>query len=368
MCVTISLSGVIAIVALALMCAQWAARFARYDDAVLSLVTSFSNSFLGTRFADLDLSDRAAIQTVLAGQNDMAVKMMSRLVLPHDITISVVNVTTRDGATLAVRRYSPPRRASDSSKRAAVVYYHPGGWVLMCGRDSLAIADHELIRVATELKADVFSVDYRCAPDHRFPIASHDAIDAFCAISARADEFQIDASKIAVAGSSAGANLALVTALSFDSTYASQWQSSSVCRRGTRAPKLIIANVAVCDLTFSDASVLNENVIGVLNFRTMMWMRLLYAPDGRDTVNPLLSPVLADASALKRMPPTMLVTGGHDILRDGCVRLAAQLTSERTTALNLKNTPHDYLQVPMLYHAETEMFYKTQREFFSKHI
>jgi acetyl esterase/lipase len=109
---------------------------------------------------------------------------------------------------------------------------------------------------------------------------SHDAIDAFCAIGARADEFGIDAAKIGVAGMSAGGNLALVTALAFDSVYASQWQSSSVCRRGTRAPKLVVANVAVCDMAFSDrVECSTRDVIGVLNFRTMIWMRLLYAPD-----------------------------------------------------------------------------------------
>lgn len=366
MCVTVSLSGVVAIVALALMCGQWAARFARYDDAVWSVATSLSGSLLGTRFADLDIRDTAAIQTVLAGQNDLALKTMARFAARHDVAISLVNVTARDGATLAVRRYSPPRRAGDSSKRAALIHYHAGGWVLMCGREALAILDSELVRVATELKVDVFSVDYRCAPDHRFPTASHDAIDAYCAIAARADEFLIDAAKIAVAGNSAGANLALVTALSFDSLSA-HWHGAA-CRRGTRAPKLVVANVAVCDLTFSDASVLDDDVIGVLDLRNMLWMRLLYAPDGRDTVNPLLSPVLADASALKRMPPTLMVTAGHDILRDGCVRMAAQMSGERVTALHLKNTPHDYLPIPMLYHAETEMFFKTQREFFSKHI
>lgn len=367
MCVTVSLSGVIAVVALALMCAQWAARFSRYDDAAMSLFSSISPIFMGARLPDLDVRDAASIRTVLAAQNALALRAFNQISFRHDATISSLNVTARDGATLAVRRYSPPRRAGDSTKRAALIYYHAGGWVLMCGRDALPIVDTEMVQVATQLNAEVFSVDYRCAPDHRFPTAAHDAIDAYCAIGSRADEFGIDAAKIGVAGMSAGANLALVTALAFDSVYASQWLAGGVCRRGTRAPKLVVANVAVCDVAFSDPSVLNERVMGIVDLRTMVWFRLLYAPDARDILNPMLSPVFADANALKRMPPTLMVTAGHDILRDACLRLADLIGKERVTALDFKNTPHEFLPIPMLYHAETEMFFKTQREFFAKH-
>lgn len=117
-----------------------------------------------------------------------------------------VDIPTRDGVEIPGRLYLP---AEQSAELPLVVYYHGGGWLLG------SIDSHD---VATRLLANasgaaVLSVGYRRGPESRFPTAVHDAVDALnWAVSAESG-LPVDTGRVAVAGDSAGGNLAAAVAL-----------------------------------------------------------------------------------------------------------------------------------------------------------
>src|SRR5579875_1355120 len=107
---------------------------------------------------------------------------------------------------LAVRIYTP---AGGTPPRPVLVYYHGGGWVI----GSIASHDGVCRALANAVPAVVVSVDYRLAPEHRFPAAAEDAHAAARWVAGHAAEIGADPGRIAVGGDSAGGNLAAVTAL-----------------------------------------------------------------------------------------------------------------------------------------------------------
>lgn len=119
----------------------------------------------------------------------------------------VVDVTigTRDGAAIPGRLYLP----TDSDELPLTVYYHGGGW-LMGSIDSHDVTTRLL---ANASGSAVLSVGYRRGPEARFPTAVNDAIDAVDWARNSTSGLDVDVTRIAVAGDSAGANLAAVVAL-----------------------------------------------------------------------------------------------------------------------------------------------------------
>jgi acetyl esterase len=111
------------------------------------------------------------------------------------------------GGELRARYYRP--LAAGPQPIAGVVFFHGGGWTL----GDLDTHDTACRGIANEGRCAVLSVDYRLAPEHRFPAALEDAVAAVRWTAAQAAELGIDADRLAVAGDSAGGNLAAATAL-----------------------------------------------------------------------------------------------------------------------------------------------------------
>jgi acetyl esterase len=107
---------------------------------------------------------------------------------------------------IPVRLYVPPGLSRPS---AAVIYFHGGGMVA----GSVDTHDTLCRRLAVSAGVRVASVDYRLAPEHRFPAAIEDALAAYRWLAGRAAELGADPARLAVAGDSAGGNLAAVVAL-----------------------------------------------------------------------------------------------------------------------------------------------------------
>ncbi len=107
---------------------------------------------------------------------------------------------------LALRHYCPPGRADD--ELPALVYFHGGGWI------SGGLDSHDALCATLAARGDcrVVAVDYRLAPEHRFPQAIEDGIAALRAIGADPRRFGVDPRRLAIGGDSAGANLAAVVA------------------------------------------------------------------------------------------------------------------------------------------------------------
>ena len=215
----------------------------------------------------------------------------------HSVEDAVIEGT--DGA-LAVRLYRP----SPDRGLPATLFCHGGGFVLgdLDTHDSIC---HQLARSANRV---VVSVDYRRAPETRFPGAAEDCYAALAWIVAQAGALGVDATRITLCGDSAGANLAFATA---------QLARS----RGPRVRHLAMLYPMIDPAC--DTASMHEFARGFLLSRAaVQWCWSLYLADPKDAKNPLAAPMRADAQGL---PPTSVSTAEFDPLRDEGDALAAQL-------------------------------------------
>lgn len=118
--------------------------------------------------------------------------------------VEELSIPTRDGATIAARLYAPAQE-----RLPVLLYFHGGGFTIG------SVATHDaLCRQLSHLgQCAVVSVDYRLAPEHKFPTAANDAWDALQWLAREAAALGLDPSRIAVGGDSAGGTLAIVCAI-----------------------------------------------------------------------------------------------------------------------------------------------------------
>jgi acetyl esterase len=111
--------------------------------------------------------------------------------------------------TIPARIYTPMRLRQTDGLAPALVFFHGGGWVIG------DLDSHDVVcrKLADEGELVVIAVDYRLAPEHKFPAAVDDAIAATKWIALNASQLGIDASRLCVGGDSAGGNLATVVAI-----------------------------------------------------------------------------------------------------------------------------------------------------------
>ncbi|WP_035488253.1 alpha/beta hydrolase [Burkholderia multivorans] len=123
-------------------------------------------------------------------------------------SVEDLRVPSRDGASFGARLYLPVE-PSLAEPLPALIYYHGGGFTV----GSVNTHDSLARMFARDARCAVLSVDYRLAPEHKFPTAVHDAQDALAWLHARAASFAIDPARLAVGGDSAGGTLATVCAV-----------------------------------------------------------------------------------------------------------------------------------------------------------
>jgi acetyl esterase len=186
---------------------------------------------------------------------------------------------------------------------ATVVYYHGGGWVI----GSVDDWDAACRALAVASGCRVVSVDYRLAPEHRFPAAADDAYDSFVWVS----ENLAAGRPVVVAGDSAGGNLAAVTALR---------------ARDEGGPAIALQALVypVVDHDFATGSYDEYADAGlILNRAEMVWFWDHYLPDQAERSHPHASPLRAgDHSGL---PPAYVLIAEYDPLRDEGLAYAAKL-------------------------------------------
>jgi acetyl esterase len=178
-----------------------------------------------------------------------------------------------------------------------LVYFHGGGWVV----GSVAISDPFCRALANASGCAVVSVEYRLAPEDRYPAAADDAYAATRWSAGHASDLGIDASRIAVGGSSAGGNLAAVVTL---------------MAREHGTPKLAfqLLHVPVTDHDFETASYRTNGIGFGLTRSGMQWFWDHYAPDANLRDEAYASPLRA--KDLSGLPPAHVVTAECDPLRD----------------------------------------------------
>jgi acetyl esterase len=187
-----------------------------------------------------------------------------------------------------------------------LVFFHGGGWVI--GN----IESHDgLCRSLTNAAGCVtVSVDYRLAPEHKFPAAPEDCYAATLWVAANAATINGDPQRIAVGGDSAGGNLAAVVPL-------------MIRERG--GPRLVY-QLLIYPATdyFPDTPSMRDNADGYFLTRVdMVWFTNHYLTSEDDAKNPYVSPI--KAKDLKELPPAMVITAEFDPLRDEGEMYAARL-------------------------------------------
>jgi acetyl esterase len=212
---------------------------------------------------------------------------------PSPITLDSITDRTipGPGGDIPVRIYRP-----SLGTLPVVVFFHGGGWVI----GDLESHDHCCRVIASKAECVVVAVDYRLAPEAKFPAAVDDAWAAVEWVSANAAELDIDPNRLAVAGDSAGGNLAAVV---------------SVMARDSEHVE-IIQQALIYPVTDSecDRPSTTDNAEGYfLTSEAMDWFHGHYSDEDTDRTDPRYSPIYAD---LAGVAPAVVVTAEFDPLRD----------------------------------------------------
>lgn len=222
----------------------------------------------------------------------------------NDISIPV----DAEGTTIGGRVYTP----EGEGPHPVVVFFHGGGWVI----GDLDSHDNTARAIARDASAVVVAVDYRLAPEHRFPTAPYDCYAATAWVAEHAAELGADGSRLALCGDSAGGNLSAVV-------------SQLARERGGPAIAFTALIYPAVDMTATGGSI-DENAKGFfLERETMDWFGGHYidaSQHGDVLASPLLNPDLSG------LPPAFITTAEFDPLRDQGEAYGAALAAAGVSA------------------------------------
>jgi acetyl esterase len=249
------------------------------------------------------LLDQAALSTLpkiwemTPGQARDMYEMSAKMLDAQDVPIGRVEDRTipGPGGALPIRVYTPV--AAPAGPLPCLVFFHGGGFVI----GSLNTHDAPCRQLANGALARVIAVDYRLAPEHPFPAAVEDAVAAVRHIARNAAEFDIDPTRIAVGGDSAGGNLSAVAA-----------QALKGDANARIAFQLLIYPGLNSSLPTPSRQALTEGIM--LDAKVIEWFGRQYVPEGTDPNDLRLSPGLA--KDLAGLPPAHVITAGYDPLKD----------------------------------------------------
>ena len=240
--------------------------------------------------------------------------------------VSDRNIRVRNGE-IPIRIY----QATDAENLPVIMFFHGGGFVLS------DINSHDMVcrRIARDNKAVVISVDYRLAPEYKFPIPLHDCYDATVWASQNAAIHKGDVSRLTVMGDSAGGNL-----------------SAAVClmARDLGGPK-IKYQVLIYPCTDGSLSSDSINKYGEGYFLTkkmMVWFIEHYKSKEEDIYSPYMSPLLA--KDLTNLPPAFVFTAEYDPLKDEGRQYAERLKAagNRVIYKDYGGLIHGFINMPKM--------------------
>lgn len=270
--------------------------------------------------AESAASDPAGIETLTPEEaRRRGSTVLTTAQVPHEEVAEVRDVVVPAAAPIPARLYHP-----HGATGALLVYFHGGGWVIggVAGSDAFSRA------LANRSGCAVLSVEYRLAPEYRYPAALDDAYAAASWAVAEAKALAADPARVGVGGSSAGGNLAAAVALA---------------ARDRGGPRLAaqLLHVPVLDHDFTTASYrANADGFG-LTLAAMRWFWDHYLPDVARRGDPLASPLRA--MDLRGLPSALVVTAEYDPLHDEGAAYAARLRAA--------GVPVEHLDVPGMVHS-----------------
>ena len=307
----------------------------------LKLLLWYYNRFLKVDHRSMSAQEmRASVN----GRSAKAKKLINGPIIPVSKIVDQ-NIPGRAG-DIAVRIYFP----NEKKGLPVITYFHGGGFVIY-GLDS---HDHVCRRICRDIEAVVVSVDYRLAPENKFPAAVHDSYDALVWVSQNMASLNGHAGKLIVLGDSAGGNLAAV-----------------ICHlsRDLKGPKLA-AQVLVyptLDARMQHPSI-SENGEGyILTADLMHWFLDHYKKSEADIRDPLMSPLLS--KGFSNLPPALVLVAGLDPLRDEGMEYAEKLKAagNKVQLTNYEGLTHSFFSMPGL-SKRCIAAYEEIREFLSEQL
>jgi acetyl esterase len=234
---------------------------------------------------------------------------------PHPVSEIVDRTIDGPAGKLRVRLYRPAGNVA--RLLPTILYFHGGGWVI----GSLEGYDAPCRYFCARSGCAVVAVDYRLAPEHKFPAAIDDAVAAFRWLAANAVSLGIDPARIVLGGDSAGATLSTVLA--------------RLMRGEPRPPCLQWLMYPATDMACDSASYDSVGEGFLLTKADMEWARGHYLNDMAEIDDPRVSPLRADD--LAGLPPALVYTAGFDPLRD-----EGQAYAERMRAAGVKVVDREF--------------------------
>ncbi len=241
------------------------------------------------------VANRPAFETVGAAEARLLYMAGRRVLAPEPMPVAEARDLTMPGPAGAIplRLYRP----STDRVLPVLVFFHGGGWVV----GDIETHDTVCRHLANGAECAVVSVDYRLAPEHKFPAAVEDAFAATAWVTDNAAGLGIDPARLAVGGDSAGGNLAAVV---------------SLMARDAGAPR-ICHQLLIYPAT--DAAMRHDSIARfaegyVLTRSTMRWFYEQYLRMPEDAADWRVSPLAAPD--LAGLPPALVLTAGYDPLCD----------------------------------------------------
>ena len=238
--------------------------------------------------------------------------------LAPDVTTVEATIPAQDGTQLTTTLYTP----AGPGPFPAVVYFHGGGWVLADRHDASARA------LAKGAEAVVISVDYRLAPENKFPTAWDDALATYKWTATNVGRWRGDPRRLALAGEGAGGNLAISTAL-------------SAVAAGVTRPKAVIAIYPVTQTGTATESYVDSVNAKPLNKAMLGWFLDKTSSSVADKMDPRLDIIHAKLSLL---PPVTIINAQIDPLRSDGAMLeeALKQAKVKVTRKEYEGVTHDF--------------------------
>ncbi|MED5437127.1 MAG: alpha/beta hydrolase [Pseudomonadota bacterium] len=223
-----------------------------------------------------------------------------------------------------------PKGASYEDKLPAIIYYHGGGWVIGSRNGHDILCRH----LSNTSGCRVFSVEYRLAPDFKFPVPVEDSYAAIKFIKENHDHLNVDPEKLIVAGDSAGGNLAAVMSLM------------------AREDNALDINYQILIYTVIEGSKefksYEENAEGYILTRNLMrWFYEHYLTNDKEREDWRVSPI--QAKDLSNLPPAYIITVLSDPLRDEGREYAKALKEAGNSVEHIEydNAVHGFISWPL---------------------
>lgn len=258
---------------------------------------------------------RAGLEARASQSTNYAVEMAS---------VEDRSVMVRDGHDVPVRIYTP--HSVGPAPSPVIVYFHGGAWIA----GSLGTHDGTCRHLADMSGCKLVSVDYRLAPEHKFPVGFDDCCDIAEWVAGSAGRLGIDPKRIVVAGDSAGGNLAAAVAL-----WARDYDGPKIAFQLLIYPVIDAVTVSGSRKAFAEGYFLTQPA--------MDWSTVQYVNEPAARGMWQVSPIYAET--LAGLPPAHVITAGFDILKDEGIAYARALESAgvSTTHVDYPDVIHGFL-------------------------